>query len=122
MLLKDFVLKLFEEGKSPEEIPGIKRVRKLDEIHDWTILYIVGKNFQAVSALKIEEYFPISEEMAGIAKGEWELGGYNRDKKCYFFMGKYSITRYPPHQTFLAQKRLDEEEIFMEDYFADHSE
>ena len=116
MKLEEFVLALFEEQKNPEEIPGLKKVEQLDEIHDLVVLYFIDRKVEAISALMIEEYFPINEEIAGIIKGEWELGGYNDEKKCYYPMGKYTISRLPPNQAFMTQKRLDSDEVYMKDF------
>lgn len=116
MELEEFVLALFEEQKNPEEIPSLKKVKQLDEIHDLVILYFIDRKVETVSALMIEEYFPINKEIAGIIKGEWELGGYNNEKKCYYSMGKYAISRLPPNQAFMTQKRLDSDEVYMKDF------
>ena len=66
MELEEFVLALFEEQKNPEEIPGLKKVKQLDEIHDLVILYFIDRKIETVSSLMIEEYFPINKEIAGI--------------------------------------------------------
>ncbi len=116
MELKNYVLALFEEGKKPEEIQSIKPVRQLNEIHDLITLYFVNRNAETVSALRIDEHFPINREMAGVIKGEWELGGYNKEKKCYYSLGKYPVARLPPNQEFVTQKRLDTDETYMEDH------
>ena len=116
MKLEEFVLALFKEKKNPEEIPGLKKVKQLDEIHDLVILYIIDRKVETVSALIIRECFPINKEIVGIIKGEWELGGYNNEKKCYYPMGNYAISRLPPNQAFMTQKRLESDEVYIEDF------
>lgn len=115
MELKDLVLALFEEGKKPEDM-GMRPVKQLDEIHDYVSLYFVDRKVGTVSALHIEEYFPINEEMGGVVKGEWDLGGYNKEQKCFYSLGKYAVTRWPPHQTFVTQQRLSTDETYLEDW------
>lgn len=118
MKLKNLTLALFREGKKPDEIEGIKPVKQLDEIHDLVTLYFVDRNVGTVSALRIEEYFPIDKDKGGVVRGEWDLGGYNEEKKCFYSMGKYPITRFPPNQTFVTQERLNADETYMEDHLA----
>lgn len=116
MELKDLTLALFKEGKKPGELKGLKPVKKLEEIHDLVTLYFIDRKIKAVSALRIEEYFPINEKMAGVIKGEWDLGGYNEKKKSFYSLGRYPISRYPRNQTFVTQKRLNTDETYMEDH------
>lgn len=112
---KNLVLALFEEGKKPEEM-GLKPIRQLDEVHDYVTLYFVDRKLGTVSALHIEEYFPINKEEGGVVRGEWELGGYNKELKCFYSLGKYAIVRQCPHQTFVTQQRLSTDETYMEDW------
>ena len=117
MNLKDFILAVCEQNKKPEEIPGIKSIKKLDAIHDFVTLFFVErhKGLTTVSALEIEQYFPINREMGGVIKGEWKLGGYLEEEKCFYSLGQYPITRLPPNQTFVTQERLDTSEVYVED-------
>ena len=119
MELKNFTLALFEESKNPSEIRGIKPIKELGEIHNLVTLFFVDREVKTVSALRIKEYFPINEEMGGVVKGEWDLGVYNEKGTCYHSIGKHPIAGFSPNQTFVTQKRLDEDEVYMEDYLAD---
>lgn len=102
--------------KKPEEIQYVKPLKKLSEIHDMITIYFVDRVVGTVSALEIEEYFPINEEMGGVVKGQLKLGGYNNKDKCFYSMGNYPVTRWPPNQIFLTWERINEDESYIQDH------
>jgi hypothetical protein len=111
-----FILEVFKNSKKPTELNGISPIKKLNEIHDFVTLYFVDRKAETVSALYIDEYFPINDEMVGIIKGEWDLGLYNHAQEEYFSMGKHPITRLQFRPELLTQNRLNESEVYIKNH------
>lgn len=120
MDFKDFVVGVLKNNLAPEGADtNIAPLKALSDVHDLVTIYYIDREADTVSALHIDEFFPIDENLGGVIKGEWELGGYNRKEDCFYSMGRYTVSRFQPEKTFVTQERIDKGETYIRDRLRD---